>query len=473
MSIKAKAIKDFIWVTLGKNLATIIRFIGGIYLARKIDPVFFGEQGLAFSIVLIIWSFIILGDDPALIKQQKDIDAYMRALMFVKMSILSLLFIVIMFLYITGLLPGTREIKFYTILIFLSQIPSQITSLYLAYMAKNMYFKRLAFMEITAVFVSVSLACVLAYFGSTIWALIWLLMAERLSMAVLTIICAPKMVMPKFNKGLIIEFFHYSKYVTLTSILDRVGTKINDIFIGSYISLSSLGFYQRAIGLGGYMQTGLINGMADITQPHFSRVQGDREKLGRYFEFTSSLYNRVLIGAFIAVAIIFPSIVRLIYGEKWLPTVPIFLMLLPYLILQCFRTILRNTHQIAGSIRLLTFAQSIEVGSLFLILYPLLLWKGVYGVIFAANITIIISVGIMLVSFKKYADFEINKIFVNPFISSSIVLFLFFYFNLIDINSANIIKSLSIAMAFFISYLILLCLMEMQYLIRLYKFFRP
>ncbi|GAH63677.1 unnamed protein product, partial [marine sediment metagenome] len=257
----------------------------------------------------------------------------------------------------------------------LSQIPSQITSIYVSYITKKMFFRRLAFLNIASTLIAITLACLLAYLGFTIWALLWLFMAEQIVKAVLTVFLTPKRFLPRFNKNHALEFFHFSKYAFSATLIDRFRGKIDSISIGALVGDAQLGFYQRAIGLGGVLQQTTIGGLSAVTQPYFARIQSDRERFGKNFEFVGRVLIRVSCVTFICLALVLPNIVLWLYGEKWLPTVPVFRLLLPFAVLQSFRTVLRNTHLVAGSVKFLTFSQVVELVSLLIFLYPMIYWK--------------------------------------------------------------------------------------------------
>ena len=440
MNTAKETLKGFGWISGTQYISTAIRFLGGIYLARRIDPVFFGQQGLAVSIATLMWAFVTLGEHSALIKQQKNVNSYIQSLLFIRISIVAVLTAVFMVLWSQGWLPASSEVRQYVFLIFLSQIPAQIGSIYISYITKKMFFRRLAFLNIASTLSAIALACLLAYLGFTIWALLWLFMAEQIVKAVLTVFLTPKRFLPRFNKNHALEFFHFSKYATFAALVDRFRAKIDSISIGTLAGNAQLGFYQRAIGLGGILQQTTIGGLSTVTQPYFSSIQGDKERFGKHFELVGSVLIRTSCIMFVCLAFVLPNIVLWVYGEKWLPTVPIFRLLLPFAVLQSFRAVLRNTHLVAGSVKFLTVSQIVELASLLIFLYPLIYWKGVLGAAVAVNIGAITGVGVMLYYLRKFADFSVWKIFGNPLIAvvSSVLLIVWGAFichkNVADIN---------------------------------------
>jgi O-antigen/teichoic acid export membrane protein len=460
-----KAISGLYWVTGAQYISTMIRFMGGIYLARTIDPVFFGQQGLVLSVSMLVWSFTMIGEEPALLKKQDDIDNYMQMLLFIRISIVCLLVTIMVSLWSVGWLPGSSDIKNYIIIIFLLQAFTQVGAIYMANIQKLMFFRRMALYSLAPNVIAVSLACLLAFWGYKIWALLWLVIAEQLVQVILIILLAPKIFLPKFNKPLALEFFHFSKYAVSSSLLDRFHCQIDKISVGSLVGERPLGFYQRAYSIGGLMQSVLTGGLSTIVQPYFAKMQEHRDKFGEKFELLSSFLIRVSCAFYICLAFILPEAIKLVYGEKWIPAVPLFRLLLPFAILHGFRVILRNTHHVAGSVKLLTRAQIIETLTLMILLSPLIYWKGVFGVPIAVNISFIVGVSMMLYFLKQYAEFSIWKIFVNPLISSLAAAFIVLWFKYaVSSEPGDILNIGALIVVFFGSYVITLLLLEYSYI---------
>jgi len=379
-----------------------------------IDPAFFGEQGIIISAVAIFGAFTMLGDEPAIIKRIDDEIAYARVVLFTRCLILAMLFIVLCGLYWQNYLPGESKNHLFIVLVFLVQSMVQITNIYGAFFTKRMLFSRAATVSTSASLVSVSVACVLAFNGHKLSALLVYFILDQLVQAVLTVSFAPVVFLPKYDGRLFKEFIGYAKNVFFSGAIDRVYSKAIDVFLGTYVGKSEFGFFQRAQGVGGILQTMMSGGIIAYTQPLFAKMQTNREKLGRNFELTASILMRVSIPVFLLIAFILPTLIDWVYGPKWLPAVPVFRLLLPFLFIQSFRTLLRWTKIVAGSPRHLAYAQVVEVGVMALITYNLLDWDPLRGVVVGLDISAIIGVAFMLFYFRKYAEFSIPVIFVSP-----------------------------------------------------------
>ena len=71
LRISSKFTSGLFWTNLSGIITALFRFVGGIYLARKIDPAVFGQQSIIVATLIIFWSFVTIGEIQAIIRQQE------------------------------------------------------------------------------------------------------------------------------------------------------------------------------------------------------------------------------------------------------------------------------------------------------------------------------------------------------------------------------------------------------------------
>jgi len=423
----SQAIRGVFWNNLASYVDTGVRFMGGIYLARKIDPVYFGQAGLAYSMVVIIGVATMFGQEYAIIRQRESVNRFVGTQLTLRMLAPLIICAILVMVWRAKILPIKSEIQYYALLLYVTLAIMQITAIYTHYMQKMWMFRRLALINIAVTVASFALACSLAYYGYKIWVLLWLWMSTHLLRAFFTMIFTPRRILPCFDLKMAIQFFQYGRFIFVTTLMSRVHGKIDDISIGTLVGNAALGFYQRAYGLCGLLQQVVTGGVMAVSGPVFGKMRGDRARLGRNFELIGSLVLRIAIGGYVWMALIIPDLIALMYGEKWLPAVPLFRLMLPYALVQSFSVILRDTHFIAGKPSLVARIEGIELGSLSLLLFPLLLWKQAAGAAVAVDVSAIIGLGLLLYYLKPLGQFSIRRLFTNPLFAACIS-FAVFYF---------------------------------------------
>jgi O-antigen/teichoic acid export membrane protein len=463
MNQNATIVHNAAWASIGQNISFLLKFFSGIYLARTIDPHFFGQQGLALSIVALFWTFVTIGEQPAIIRLKENVEAYTRMILSIRLVFVAVITTIFSFAWFVGWCPGSSIVRSLIVVLFVVQIPSQLSNIYITYMTKRMMFCRIAIINIISSCVAVITACVMAYSGHHLQALLWLVITEQLCAALLTFILTPIRFLPKFDRVLAIDFFHYAKYIFPLTQIDRLQGKIPDISIGTIVGETSLSFYQRAVGLGSMFQMMLMGGLSEFIQSHLSGMQDDRARMGRHFEFVSSVLMRLTLAAFLCISLILPFLIELIYGPKWLKTVTVFQLLLPFAILQTIRVFLRNTHLVVGSVRHLTYAQIAEFCIILLLIYPATKLFDMIGAAAVLSMSIMVSVSMMLFYLKHYAVFSIRRIFLNPAIASGISIVMIYLTGFVNTHM-DLLRAVSVTIIFGSVYFGTLLVIERQFL---------
>jgi O-antigen/teichoic acid export membrane protein len=169
----------------------------------------------------------------------------------------------------------------------------------------------------------------MAFAGFGYWALIIpSIVASVLSGFLLYVMSAwkPKLSM---NLNLLKEHFYFGSKIMAGSFVYMLNQNVFNVFLGKFFSPATLGFFYRADNLQKLPSSTLDNVIRHVTYPLLASIQNEDEQLTSKYrlilKFTSFLNSIVLIG----IAVNAKLIVLLLFGEKWLPSVP-------YLQLLCF-----------------------------------------------------------------------------------------------------------------------------------------
>ncbi|RJQ17476.1 MAG: hypothetical protein C4560_08605 [Nitrospiraceae bacterium] len=465
-NIEKNVTSGFLWINLSRYVSTFINFAGGIYLARQIDPVYFGQQGLAFAYLSIIFVLGQFGQEYDIIRSSEDeVEKVAGTHMSIRIGLIALVGLSLLVIYLFRVPLGLDNVYIYLFALYLSQSPSEIISIYGLIMSREMLFKRLAFIDLTSSVISMTTACILAYYDVKVWALVWLLMAQHISTMILNFILCPRRFCPKFDKKTALKSFHYGKHVFLYRLFSRSYAKLDDVAVGSLVNQTALGFYQRAYGLSGYLQQLLFAGITAVTGPYFGKISADSEGLGKKFQFVGNLIVRVAISGYCAIAIVLPELIEILYGKKWLPTVPLFRLLLPFAIVQSISMYLVNTQLVRGESSAVSRSSFAALIVLLIFMFPLLHFYKAAGVAIAVDISAIVSMALLLWYMRAIMDFSIRKLFAAPLIAASAGIICWLFLSSYFIVSGNLIMKLVTNLSIFgISYLAILILVDYAYL---------
>lgn len=104
---------------------------------------------------------------------------------------------------------------------------------------------------------------------------------------------------------------------------------------------------------------------------------------------------------FTLLVLIAPNLIDLIYGEKWLPAVPIIRALLPFFIFSVIQHFMVHLKLIEGQSKSVLYYQLIAFAVLLVVIYPLIHWQGVVGAAIAVDLSAGTSFIFLLMETRK------------------------------------------------------------------------
>lgn len=415
MRIVSNFLKGVYWTNLANIISVVAKFGGGIYLARKIDPAIFGQQALIVSYLSVLWAIgTDFGQVSAIMRQKNDMESYISMQLAFRVYTVLIICPLLIAILALGLLPLSEDMVKPFIVLFLVQCLGMVTSVYSVYMQKLMLFRTIALIRIVSIVGAVVVAVFLANKGYGLWALIWLIGAEQLISAILTFLYVPKRVVPVMNRELVKGFIQFGKYVYMGSLAKRIGAQLDKVVLGNIVGSSQLGFYTRGHSVGGLFQQLVTAPLLTVFGPIVGEIRGQRQKLHDFFYTVMKMILLATLGCFALLALVLPEFIELIYGTKWLPVVPIFWALIPFLVLKTLEAFVLNFHLIEGDSKLFFFYHVLSFIVLIASVFPLMEWHGTVGVAMAADVSASISFVYILVELKKRMDISLTAMTTSP-----------------------------------------------------------
>jgi O-antigen/teichoic acid export membrane protein len=113
----------------------------------------------------------------------------------------------------------------------------------------------------------------------------------------------------------------YGKFITGSSILLYVATEIDSAVIGKVLGHAELGYYTVAFSIVHMTTTQLAKVASNIMMPAYSKLQNDLVALRKAYMRTLHLVMFAVLPASLGLIIVAHPLIRVVYGEKWLPAV--------------------------------------------------------------------------------------------------------------------------------------------------------
>lgn len=327
-SLKAKTLVGLFWSFCERIGQQCIQFVITIILARLILPEEFGLIAMIMVFTSIAAAIVDSGYGAALIQKQDSTyvdqcSVYYFNLL-VSIVLASILFITSPFIAAFYESPALETL---TQVMSINLVIGGLGLVQSTLLTKELNFKTQLQIGLTATILSGTIGIVLAYRGYGVWALA----AQLISRNVIRLVLL--WMFHSWRPGLIFSYaslksmFPYGSRLLAAKLITTVFDNLLLIVIGKAFSMGELGYYTRAKGLQQIPVSNVAYSVGRVTFPVFSSVQEDVARLKRGVRKALKSLAMLNFPIMIGIAVVADPLVRILFTEKWLPSVP-FLQLL-------------------------------------------------------------------------------------------------------------------------------------------------
>ena len=184
-------------------------------------------------------------------------------------------------------------------------------------LARQLKFKLMSQITMTAQVTSVAVAVVLAMNEFGLWSLVFQAITLYGLMAVFT--CYQTRWLPSLNLSMsaVREIYKFSGYDIQQRILIYMSANLDKIIIAKLLGSGALGIYAFCLLITEFIRQQLMSAVNKVMFTGFSRVQNDLKKV-KYYHLEIVRYSTLTVTPFMLVVILFSeNSVGLLFGEKW------------------------------------------------------------------------------------------------------------------------------------------------------------
>jgi len=404
--------------TIGASLITLtLGFLRSVLLARLLLPEHFGLVTLALFYIGLAAQLRGLGLDMALIHRQNPDEPFRRTYFSLRLGLDLLAFglllaLVPLFQRAYPQMLGLGKVLAVLIFVYFLSNLSQVQE---TLIRKNLAFSQLAITDVTASVTMTIVAPLLAWLGWGVWALV----AEQFSgIGMRFLLTWGPFRQWKPSLGWDAQtarwFWEYGKPTWVASNLSYLLDRFDDFWIGTALGKVPLGLYSRAYEFAHYPRRVLANPLVTVFTPVFARLQNDRLRLSQAFFRAAYVILRsgfLVAGAF---GLVMPEFIHYVIGDKWLPMLWTFRLMLVYTALDPYLMLISNLMlavgrpqdlQRAGIVQSVFFIPAVALGAWF--------WE-INGVALAADVMLLVGVMWLYRPLRELVDFSVNRLIVWP-----------------------------------------------------------
>lgn len=428
MSVGRRALQSTFFVAATSYLSEAVNFVVSIILARLLLPEHFGIVALALFFNELFGRVREFGFDQALIHRQEDPDRAKSAhfLLQVSASFLSFLLTLVfspLLLKIYGwpLVSTLLIISFFYI--FKAATATQRVAL-----EKELRFAATTLVDLCSLVFASILAIYLAVNNWGLSSLIIYQVANVFLAFVLFWLLRPWTPVFIWDKKIILWYLKFGWYLWWGGLTTFIIYKFNDFVTGTFLSTTSLGFYSRAFSFAQRPTSAVTGVVSRVALPTYALLQGEKEKLSLAFNLVLRNIVRVSAPLSFFLFLLAQDFTAVLLGEKWLPMVPLFRILLVY-------GFLRSVFDDAGAF--LTALGKPNLVSRYLVVQALIIlvttplltyFWGVNGA--AVSLNIVLGVGLLLAYYyvNRFVTVDFAGIFLQALLPSFFAAIIFVAF---------------------------------------------
>ncbi|MEM1252504.1 MAG: MOP flippase family protein [Cyanobacteria bacterium P01_H01_bin.21] len=335
MSLRQKAIRGAMWSAIEKWGAQLVSTAIFLLLARLLGAEAFGLVALANVFMYFMQIFLDQGFAQAIIQKDElepehlDTAFWTSVLMgaLFLLTILASAGVVANIYNEPELAPIIRWMSISFLLAGLSSVQSAI-------LQRNMQFKIFAARSLVATAVCGVAGIGAALMGLGVWSLVIKEIVFGSTGAIMLWSTSSWRPGFRFSPQHFRELFSFGINIIGFNFLDFFNRRSDDLLIGYFLGAVALGYYNVAYRLLLIMIKLLTNVTIQVALPTFSKLQKEPDKMRDAFYRVTRYTSLVSFPAFLGMATLAPELIQTLFGEEWLPSVPVMRILAVIGILQ-------------------------------------------------------------------------------------------------------------------------------------------
>ena len=324
MSIRTKAIQGSLWLALhnwGAQGGSLLIFL---LLTRLLDPDAFGLVALANVYVAFMQVFLNQVFSQELIQRQDLEPEHIDAAFWITLAMGMVLVLVgiggaeqIALLFKQpDLSPLVQVLSLIFLIMPFSSIPQ-------ALLKRQFRFKAIALSRLLGIVVGGGVGIGLAFNNFGVWSLVGQQMAYELVGAMALWLLSQWQPRWQFSPRHFSQLFNFGIHILGLNFLGFINTRADDFLIGYFLGTTALGYYSVAYRILTAMTEILVETSSQLALPTFSRLQDDLDRFRKAFYTATQLTSVIAFPTFLALLVLAPNAVELLFGDQWLPSVPV------------------------------------------------------------------------------------------------------------------------------------------------------
>ncbi len=123
------------------------------------------------------------------------------------------------------------------------------------------------------------------------------------------------------------DILAFSRNVIGIEMMTTLQANLDNLLVGYFLGTAALGVYYFAFNAGLGITLGLVNAFSVAVFPHLCQVRDDRAALDRRLAGTMRTLGLLIVPIVLAQVLLAPFYVPLVFGAKWIPAIPVLMII--------------------------------------------------------------------------------------------------------------------------------------------------
>lgn len=328
MNVKQKAVKGIVWSVIQNWGSQAIALMVFFILARLLGPADFGLVALANVFLVFMQLFLGEGFAKALIQRQHIEKAHLDTVFWLNLAV-SILLCGATLAFANTIAQIFEEPALGPILRGVSVlfIVSSFSTVQQAVLERDFAFKAIAMRSLLGIALSGVVGVAMALSGFGVWSLVGQQIVYEVVSAIVLWQLSDWRPAWHISWQHLQELWNFGVTILGFNVLIFFHTRVDDLLIGYFLDTTALGYYSLAHRILATMTNLLINTSNQVALPTFSRLQDNLEQLRIAYYQAIQLSSLIAFPAFFGVAVLAQELIIVIFGNQWLPAVPVLQLL--------------------------------------------------------------------------------------------------------------------------------------------------
>jgi len=329
-NLKERTIRAGLIKICAQGANFFIRIGSFMVLARLLDPKDYGLVGMVAAITGMLGLFRDFGLSSVSVQRATITEEQTSTLFWINLLAGGILTTVTLALApIVASFYHEPRLFWITIVVALSFLFNGAGVQHMALLQREMRFNVLAVIDIASLMIGAAIAIGAATAGYGYWALVMMGVSVPLTTTLgLWFSTAWIPSVPRRGVGLR-SMMRFGGTMTLNGLVWYVANNIDKVLLGRYWGADAIGLYNSASQLIRLPTDNLNSAVGDVAFSALSRLQGDPERLSRYFLKGYSLVVALTLPVTVVCAVFADDLVAVVLGSRWVGAADIFRILAP------------------------------------------------------------------------------------------------------------------------------------------------